>query len=117
MTVNINDLSDAELAACVDLYCARALQKAGNSANFHHIFISAYKKSSTEVEVEHQLDLGGNNKWKGNNLFTGVELLLARMREDATVAPNVISLALPAPTAPVYAEFTPVRDLDDDVPF
>lgn len=121
MSININDLSDAELASCVDLYIVRVMQKmsALEFDNYVNIEIRCpVNNPQDELTVTHHMSVQYNNtkKWEGNNLFIGATVLRERVDADKVHEPKKYRPALPAPTPIDYTPFEEVA-VDDGVPF
>lgn len=126
--MNCADMTDSELATCVDEYVKRIRARAaslGYDNGQINISVMAFGyQSEKEYEIDHSVTIGGYSheiKVKSNNALAGVERAVARWREDNNFPPTKVQPMLCAPTPPSepeYTEFAVVEENnDDDVPF
>ena len=113
--MRIDDLTNEELAAAVDLYLFRIFQEVKAleklSSDYLHLMISGSCRT-TEITVEHIISLGYENeqKIKCGNLFEAMDTIRGRLETEKPSAPKTMTLALPAPKHD-YADY---EDAGDD---
>lgn len=121
MSININNLSDAELVAACELYMERLITYAQARGHEKDIFLSVtceFTKYNNEYTISHNVNAGNRyeskDTQKSSSMFKSFDVVYPRIKEDEAIKPITRTLALPAPEPVVYDEFEPV---DDAVPF
>jgi hypothetical protein len=127
--IDTDNMSDAELATCVDAYVQRAINKAREREYNKQITIFIHASSfrrDDEYDIDHNLTLGGygeESKVKSNNAINAVLQLVPAIQHVEVDKPTRVVKMLTAPVElkhepEIYADFEPLSDpLDDDVPF
>lgn len=114
--MHISDLSDAQLATCVDEYMKRAVNRMRASEYTGKVLVQIWAWQwgrDDDYTIDHSIELNENYKMKGNNILLQIPILLARIEEDKQFSPTEVKLSLPAPT-PVEEEYTEFEEPEHD---
>ena len=112
--MNIQNLTNNELAAAVDEYMFRIFQevKQHEKLKDEYLYLSiATECRNTEIVVNHTITLGYDNeqKIKCGNLFEAMDTIRERLETEKPSMPKVMKIALPAPKHDDYSDFVEVE--------
>ncbi len=126
MNIDLNTLTDTQLATCVDLYIQRAMRAAHEldedaRLEWCDINIRAQCNNLEEsYEIKHEVNSGWgtSQKYSGNNVIHGAIETMGRYLNDKRAhAPTKVQAMLAAPS-PQPMTIENVEDAEfDDVPF
>lgn len=108
--IDINDLTNEQLARAVDLYLFRIFSevKAQEQLKDEYLYLSISTECrNTSIVVNHVITLGYDNeqKIKCGNLFEAMDTIRERLETEKPSMPKEMTIALPAPKHDDYAEY------------
>lgn len=111
------DMTDKELATCVDEYVKRAVNRARELGFKDKVQVQIWAwayNANGDYTIDHSLELSSSSyKLTGSNLIPFVDILVQRIREDRSFETTKVSPQLPAP-APNEEEYTEFEEPKHD---
>ena len=114
--MDINYLTNDELAAAVDLYLFRIFEqvKRHEKLKDDYLYLTiATECRNNEITVSHSITIGYDDKHKikCGNLFEALDTIRERLETEKPCDPRTMTLALPAPKADTeYHDYEDVKD-------